>query len=387
MNGKTTIILGGGSGGVVVANKLRKKLNPEHRIVLINKEDNHIFYPSLPWLIFGWRRPEQIQRNLNSLNKKGIEFLKGAVQKIHTDKKSVVVNDKEIPYDYLVASLGAGLDETPFPKNSKICNFYGLEGAKMAQNALREFSSGKIVILISAIPFKCPAAPYELAFLVDSFFKNKGIRSNVEIKLYTPETLPMPTAGPKLGNKLKDMLEKRGIRYNTGHKFESVSEREIIFGDNKKAEFDLLLVVPPHRSPLVVKESGLSNESGWIPVDGETLKTNSENVYAIGDITSIKLPGQYESDKPLNLPKAGVFAHYQAEVVAENIASEIIGKKPDKKFTGNGYCIIELGNNIATFAQGNFYSLPRPHVTMYPPLRIWHWSRVWFKKWWLRHWF
>lgn len=387
MNGKTIVILGGGSGGVVVANKLRKRLGSEHRIILVDKEDNHLYYPSLLWLIFDWRRPEQIQRNLNSLTKKGIEFLKGTVEKILTDKKAVIVDGKEIPYDYLVVSLGAGLDETPFPKSPKICDFYCLEGAKMAQDALREFSSGKIVILISALPFKCPAAPYELAFLVDSFFKNKGIRGNVEIELYTPETLPMPTAGPKLGGKLKAMLEKRGIRFNPGHKFESVNEREIIFGDNKKAEFDLLLVVPPHKSPLVVKESGLSNESGWIPVDAETLKANSENVYAIGDITTIKLSGQYESGKPLNLPKAGVFAHYQAEVVAENIASEITGEKPDKKFTGKGYCIIELGNNIATFAQGNFYSLPHPHVTMYPPLRIWHWARIWFERWWLRHWF
>ena len=387
MKGKKIVILGGGSGGVVAANELKARLGPEHKIILIDRKDNHLFYPSLLWVIFGWRNEDEIQRDFNLLAKKGIEFLKGEVKKINPDKRIVLVDDQELSYDYLVISLGAELDTRPFPKTPKVYNFYCLEGAKLASGVVEKFTSGRVAVLIAGMPFKCPAAPYELAFLLDLFFKNKRIRDKVEIEIYTPEILPMPTAGPKMGNALKAMLEGHRIRFNPGYKFESIREEEIIFENDKKAEFDLLLVVPPHRGPGVVKDSGLANESGWIPVDSGTLKTRIENVYAIGDINTIKLPGQYESGKPLSLPKAGVFAHYEAEVVAENIAREISGHKADKKFPGNGYCFIELGNSVSGFASGDFYTLPYPKVRMYPPLGLWHWAKVFFERWWLWRWF
>src|SRR3990172_5346702 len=164
---------------------------------------------------------------------------------------------------------------------------------------------------------------------------------------------------------LKQMLESRQINFNPERKFKSVDEGKIYFEGDKTAEFDLLFVVPPHTAPDVVKKANLINESGWIPVDRETLKTKFENVYAIGDVTTIKLPGQYKPDKPLNLPKAGVFAHYQAETAAENIAREINGQKPDKIFSGDGYCFLELGNGSAGFAKGNFYAIPSPFMKMY----------------------
>jgi sulfide:quinone oxidoreductase len=137
----------------------------------------------------------------------------------------------------------------------------------------------------------------------------------------------------------------------------------------------------------VVKKANLVDGSGWIPVDGETLKTRFENVYAIGDITTIRLPGQYKPDKPLNLPKAGVFAHYQAEVLAHNISAEINGEKSDRKFSGNGYCFLELGDGLSGFAKGNFYTLPAPDVKMYKSSRAWHFAKVLFEKWWLWKWF
>lgn len=387
MNNKRIVILGGGSGGIVAANELRRTLSPEHKIILVDKGDSHLFYPSLLWLIFGWRRAEEIQRDFNLLAKKRIEFLKGTVEKILPDKKTVIVDGRELPYDYLVISLGAEFDKSPFPKTSKIYNFYCLEGAKLVRDVLPRFSSGKIAILIAGIPFKCPAAPYELAFLLDSFFKKREKRQRIEIAIYTPETLPMPTAGMRLGQALKAMLEERNIKFNPGYKFKSIQEEDITFENGKNAKFDLLLVVPPHRAPAFVKEAHFANEAGWIPVERESLKTKFEDVYAIGDITTIKLPGQHEPGKPLNLPKAGVFAHYQAEVVARNIASEICGAKPNKKFSGKGYCIIELDGAKAGFATGNFYTLPQPRVTMFPPLRIWHWARVYFERWWLWRWF
>lgn len=387
MDEKRVVILGGGSGGIVAANELRKRLDLKHRVILIDREENHLFYPSLLWLIFGWRKPEELQRRFSLLTKKGIEFVKGTVTKIEIEKKKVLVDSKEIDYDYLIISLGAEIDKTLLPKIPNIYNFYCLEGARLTGDAIQKFSSGKIIILISSLPFKCPAAPYEMGFLLDAFFKNKGIRDKIEIEIYTPENLPMSTAGPELGNLLVQILEKRAIKFNPGYKFESVREQEIIFGNNKKIAFDLLLAVPPHKAPMVVKEAGLTSETGWIPVDREIFKTKFDNVYALGDITTIKLPGQYEQGKVLNLPKAGVFAHYQAKIVAGNIASEIQGSKSEKKFSGTGYCFIELGSLVASFSKGNFYTQPCPQVKLYPPLKFWHWAKTAFEKWWFWRWF
>ena len=144
--------------------------------------------------------------------------------------------------------------------------------------------------------------------------------------------------------------------------------------------YDLLIGVPPHKCPDVVRESGLAGEAGWIPVDPRKLKTEYDNVYAIGDITDIKL------HSGLPLPKAGVFAHGQAEIVAENIALQIKGKERNKEFEGKGSCFIEIGGGLAGYASGNFYANPKPVVNLKKPGRMWHWSKILFERWWMRHW-
>lgn len=383
--GKTIAILGGGVGGLVAANILRRRLSREHRIVLVDRNEHHIFTPSLLWLIFDLRPLDRIQRSLKLLTKKLIDFIHGEVTEISPEKKRVAVNGKVIEYDYLIISLGAELKKNIYPKTERAYNFYCLEGARLAGETIRRFKYGRIVILIAGIPFKCPAAPYEMAFLLDSFFKDK--RDRVEIELWTPETLPMPAAGPVIGNAIKEMLRVRNIRFNPEHKVKTISEEKLVFENGATSEYDLLLIVPPHTAPEVVKKADLTDESGWIPVERESLKTRFENVYAIGDITTIKLPGQYKPDKPLNLPKAGVFAHEQAEAVAHNISAEINGEESYRKFSGKGYCFLELGNGLSGFARGNFYSLPAPEVKMHRSSRAWHLAKVLFERWWLWKWF
>ncbi len=193
----------------------------------------------------------------------------------------------------------------------------------------------------------------------------------------------MPVAGLATGNAVKQMVEKQGIRFHPQMKVTSINAKgkEVAFDNNQLVPYDLLIAIPPHRAPLVVKDSGLLSESGWIPVDARTLKTRYEGVYAIGDITTIMLP----IGKPL--PKAGVFAHYEAEAVAKNIASELEGSQPSHTFNGQGYCFLEMGGNRAGFAGGNFYAAPEPRVKMRRPGYHWHWGKVLFEKWWLRHWF
>ncbi len=383
--GKNIVILGGGTGGLVSASILRKRLSKEHRVILVDRNEYHLFTPSLPWFILGLRRQEEIKRDFKSLLRKGIDFIHGDVTEISPEKKRIAVNGKTMDYDYLIISLGVELKKTLYPKTERTYNFYCLEGARLAGEAIRKFKGGRIVILIAGVPFKCPAAPYEMAFLLDSFFKGK--RDQIQIELWTPETLPMPVAGPAIGNAITEMLKARNIRFNSEHKVKTISEEKIVFENGAISEYDLLLIVPPHTAPEVVKKANLVDDSGWIPVDKETLRTRFENLYAIGDITTIRLPGQYKPDKPLNLPKAGVFAHYQAEVVAHNISAEINGEKSVKKFSGQGYCFLELGDGRSGFARGNFYSLPAPRVKMYPDSRAWHIAKVLFEKWWMWKWF
>ena len=380
---KQILILGGGIGGLVVANKLRKKLGKEHKIILIDKNDKHIYAPSFLWLMLGRRNVEKIQKPLELLKRKGIIFVNEEITKIEPEKKIVKTTKNKFHYDYLIISLGAELaPEKVKGLSNGGYNLYQLDGVERLREDLKEFKGGKIAVVISSLPFKCPAAPYEAALLLDDYFKKRGIRKDIDLQIFTPETLPMPVAGQKIGKAVKQMLEEKGIIFNSEKKVNSIDgkNKTIIFEDNQKVQYDTLIYVPPHKAPDVVKNSKLTDETGWIPVDAKTLETKQKNIYAIGDITSIKLP-----DGKM-LPKAGVFAHYQAEVVANNIASEIIGKNYFKEFNGNGLCFLETGFGKAGFASGNFYAEKR-EIKMKKPSHIWHWSKILFEKYWFWRYF
>jgi sulfide:quinone oxidoreductase len=192
-----------------------------------------------------------------------------------------------------------------------------------------------------------------------------------------------------MGQALKQIIEGRGIAFHPQHKLASVDvkQRELVFEQGNRAAFDLLLAVPVHHSPRVVQEAGLTGETGWIPVDSRTLKSRFEGVYAVGDGTGIRLPGRHRPDVPLSLPKAGAFAHLQAEVVAHNVAAEITGAGAQREFGGKGYCFVELEHGLAAFAQGSFYIEPAPLVSMTRPSRRGYWGKMLFEKYWLWRWF
>ena len=189
----------------------------------------------------------------------------------------------------------------------------------------------------------------------------------------------MPVAGPVLGDAVKAMLKDRDIGYHPKVNLESIDpdRNELRFKDGAIAPFDLLVAVPPHRPPQALEKSGLGDETGWVPVDPLTLETKYENVYAIGDVTKIIL----SNGKPL--PKAGVFAHAEAKVVAQNIAAIILKTESSTEFNGLGSCWIEMGNGIAALANGNFYAKPDPLVELRHPRRLWHWGRGLFESYWL----
>lgn len=384
MSGKTVVILGAGTGGLVAANTLRKLLGREHRVILVDRGADHVFAPSYLWVMVGQRRPDQIKRPLERLNRKGIEFRQAEIQSIHPEDRVVKTSSGEITYDYLVIALGAETEIGMIPGLAEAAHdLYDLQGVQRLWNSLTEFRGGRVVVLVSRMPFKCPAAPYEAALLLRGFFEEHGLRDKVSLSVYTPEPQPMPVAGPEMGAAVSGVLADRGIHYVTKWTVKEADPagKYLRFENGEEVPFDLLVAVPPHRCPAVVRQSGLAGETGWVPVDAQTLQTAHQNVYALGDVTGIKLVSG------MMLPKAGVFAHYQAETIAKNIAAAIQGKPQAERFTGRGFCFIEMGHGVAGYASGDFYADPKPALQLRVPGRVWHWGKVLFEKWWLRHWF
>jgi len=382
--GKTIMVLGGGIGGIVTASLLRKKLNPEHRVVLVEREENYVFSPSFPWLMSGTRRRGDISRPRTKLAKSGVEIIKGDIESVNAEQRTVNVNNETLSCDYLVVALGAEMAAEKIPGLTEAGHtFYTLEGAENLNEARLKFSAGKIVVLVSSVPFKCPAAPVEAAMLLENDCRKRNIRDAVQIDLYTPEPGPMSLSGKENSKQLRAMVEAQNITYHPGCKVKEVDakKKQIIFENDETADFDLLAYVPPHVVPKALKDSGLVGESGWIPVDKYTMATKFPNVYAIGDVTGIKL----SVGKPL--PKAGVIAHGQAEVVVHNLIKEITGEGTTKQFEGHGACFIETGGGKAGMGNGNFYAEPAPQMKLHKPGYFMHLGKVAFEKYWLFKWF
>lgn len=330
----TVVILGGGVGGVVAAVELKKRVNGSHRVVLVDRTAQHLFSPSLLWLMLGLREGRQITRDLGSLERKGIEVIRAEVEGIDLKAQRVGTSTGEVPYDYLVIALGADVVPEAMPGLAEAAhNVYTLRGAETLRNALRGFEGGRVAVAIASLPFKCPAAPYEAAMLMEAAFTRKGIRSRVELNVYTPETLPMPVAGPEMGRQVKDLVESKEIGFHPQLKLAGVDagRKTLRFDGGREERFDFLLAIPPHRPPRAIRETGITNEAGWIPVDKWSMETPVENVYALGDVTAIKLANG------LMLPKAGVFAHAQAKAVAERLAARLKGTTCEARFKGDGY--------------------------------------------------
>ena len=386
MAGKTVLILGGGVGGLVAANELRRHLSREHRIVLVEKNALHAFAPSFLWLMTGDRTVEQITRPVRQLVQSGVEVIQAEARGIDLSRRWVEADTQRLTYDYLIISLGAELAPEVIPGLAEGAHtFYTLDGTVKLRDALRVFDGGRVAVVVSALPYKCPGAPPEGAMLIADFFTRRRLRGKVDLHLFTPEPQPMPVAGPLLGGAVRQMLETKGVTFHPMHKLTAVKPqtRELFFEGKEPVRYDLLVAIPPHRGPHLIRQAGLANEAGWIPVDRATLITRHEKVYALGDVTAIPIPGRWKAEVPLMLPKAGVFAHAQAEVVAHRIAAEITGAGVSEAFCGDGYCMLEAGGGLAGFAFGNFFAEPSPEVQLRKIGRAWHVGKVLFEQWWL----
>jgi sulfide:quinone oxidoreductase len=377
---RTALVLGAGLGGISAAQSLRKYLPATDRVILVDRAAEHVYQSSLPWVLAGRRAVAQISRPTKDAARRGIEFVHGEVSAIAAAERRVFVDGKELRGDALVIALGAEYDLTAVPGLAEAGHcFYTKEGAESGRRALADFSGGRIAVVTATPQYKCPAAPYEAALLVEGDLRRRGLREKSHIEFHAAEPGPMLTAGAEVSAALRQILADHGIAYHPGRQVTKVdaATRRLQFADATQADFDLLLYVPPHRAPAVIREAGLTDNSGWIPVERHTLATRFDGVHAIGDAVVLPLA----MGRPL--PKAGVFANAQGRIVAHNIAAAWTGRGKLRRFDGFGTCFVETGDGRAGMGRGNFYAEPLPAVKLRSPSWLWHGAKVLFERYWL----
>lgn len=362
--GREVVVLGAGFGGLAAAVELRRLLPNDDRILLIDRRDKFSMGFMNLWLMTGEiASPRECLYPLKGVEKRGVVFVNEEIVGIDAGRKRVRTVENVYEADKLVIALGAeyALDAVPGFRETAY-NFYELMGAYAAQNALKEFAGGRVAVLITRTPFKCPPAPYEAAFLVDAYMRRRKIRDKVSIDVYTPEPQPMPAAGKHVGQAVQTLMAEKGIGFHPRKVVRGIdSSRKTIVFEDGEASFDLLLGVPVHRAPQVVRDAGLVDETGWIPVNPYTMETGFEDVYAVGDVVAVKLKNG------MFLPKAGVFAEGMGISVARRIAADLLGQDVDGLFDGRGECFVEVGDGYAGKGVANFYADPVPEVVFEPP--------------------
>jgi sulfide:quinone oxidoreductase len=359
--GKRILILGAGFGGLAAATELRKSLEPDHRVIVIDKKKSFMMGLVKLWILDGSRRLEESQTPLDGLNAKGIEYLNDEVDKIDLASSRVQArNHGWLEYDYLIVALGAELaPDRVAGFAGRGCNLYDAQQIPSLREKLLGLQRGKVAIAIMGMPYKCPPAPYEASLLIDNMLTRHGTRSNIEIDFYAPAPVALPVAGPQISANVVEMLSQRGIQFHPSHKLKSVTDDKLEFENGSNADYDVLVGIPPHKVPEIVKSSGLA-EGEWVAIDRNTMKTKFKNVFAIGDVTEIKLGA-------LALPKAGVFAEEQAKVAARQIIDEISGRPAIARFAGLGYCFMDVGNGRAGYLEGDFFNPAGPSLRLKAP--------------------
>ena len=310
---------------------------------------------------------------MKNLLRKDLEIINEEVISINPETRTVYTNSQTLQADYLIIAMGSEL----YPENipgftESSLNLFDTEAAFTIHRKLKYFTKGKIAFLITRTPFRCPPAPYEGAMLTEWFMRQKGVRQDVEISIYTPEKQPMLVAGPQIGEKFCQLLKSHNINYYPEHSVAKIDGKsnKIFFSNNAEADYDLLIAVPPHGAPKSIVDSGLTDSSGYIPVHPQTMQllenvdeltTRYPQVYAIGDNAAIRLLNG------MLLPKAGVFAEDQAHIVARNIAAQIKGDKQSTLFNGRGICYVDVGDGMAAEGSGDFYAYPAPWINLEMP--------------------
>lgn len=375
------LILGGGSAGTMLANHLCR-LKKNFDITVIEPDEYHLYQPGLLFLPFGETKEEKILRKREKTFLKPVHWVKNRVKEVQPEKRTVILEDNtQLTYDVLVIATGAHLDfsetEGLLEKDwyIKRFDFYTLEGAKNLQKALKNFHSGTLVVNVIDMPIKCPVAPLEFVFLADAYFRKKGVRKNVQIKLVTP--LDGAFTKPIASKMLQKILEQKNIEIITEFNTGRVEDRELVSWDERRVAFDLLVVIPLHSGAAFLKNTDLVDDLGFVRVNKHTLQQEKyPEIFALGDVTNVPAS------------KAGSVAHFEAEGLAQNIVNFISGKPLVEDFDGHANCFIETGQGKATLIDFSYDTEPLPgkypHSVLGPFSllkinRINHWGKLAFR--------
>jgi sulfide:quinone oxidoreductase len=364
------VIVGGGTGGTILANNLARRLNGEVRsgkvrLTLLSDTDRHMYQPGLLYVAFGQMTPDQLYRDEASLLEPSIDFQVDPVTDFDLERNRVrTKSGKTHDYDILVIATGARIvpDEVPGMREGAE-TFYTEEGAVRLHKRLMEFKGGTVAMVVS-IPHKCPVAPVEAIFMLHDFFKARGIRDKVKLQYKYPVNHVHATAN--VARWAKPEFDRAGIEYETLFNVREVDpvKRIVYSEEGTECKYDLLIAIPPHRGMETVEQNKLG-QGGWIPTDRFKLTMNGhDNVYVIGDASNVPVS------------KTGSAAHFEAEVVAENIASMIKTGTPVREYDGRVYCFIEAGYDRATYNAFDYVNLP----DLKPPSKSIHWFKVAYNK-------
>jgi sulfide:quinone oxidoreductase len=381
---KRVVILGAGTGGTIMANLLRRRLRKsEWAITVVDRDNDHYYQPGFLFIPFGFYKREDIVKPRSKFLPRGVEFIVSEVDRIDPAANEVVFLDgSRIAYDTLIVATGAEIvpAETPGMLDGwrdTIFDFYTPDGAAALAEKLKALPGGRIVIHVNETPIKCPVAPLEFAFFCDDCLRRHHRRDKIELVYVTP--LPGAFTKPVASKALGALLDEKRVQIVTDFNAERIdaAARKIIGYDGREITYDLLVTVPTNMGSEMIERSGLGNEFRFLPTDPHTLRSKKhENIFAIGDAT----------DLPTS--KAGSVAHFQAEILAENVLRAIEGKPLEPAFDGHSNCFVEAGKRKAILIDFNYDVEPLPGLFPFPvvgpmpllkPSRINHWGKLVFR--------
>jgi sulfide:quinone oxidoreductase len=369
------VIIGGGVGGTLVANLLVRKLRREvdrreASVTVVDADGEHVYQPGFMYIAMGHERSERLRRPERSLLDRRVQLEVGRVMRVDESSQQVLLEDgRRLGYEQLILASGSRIvPEEVEHFDTEAHHFYGAEAAMRLRRALDAFDGGQIVIGIAGMPYKCPPAPLEVAFLIEHELRERGLRDRSTLHYCSP--IGRAFTIESVSEMATPILAEKSIELHTFFNVETIDPERKVIGslEGEELAYDLLILVPPHRGAQFLVDSGLAMGSGWLPTDQHTLQVGGRsNVYALGDAT----------DLPLS--KAGSTAHFEAPVVAERVAATVQGRTPTGKhasYEGKVMCFFEVGDGKGTLLQFDYEHPPRPPK----PNRLWHLGKLVFNK-------
>ena len=382
---KRLLVLGGGTAGTMVVNRLRSRLaRDQWQITVVEQRETHYYQPGYLFIPFGTYAPREVTKPVRRFIPHGVDLVRGEIERVEPGTNTVtLVDGTELGYDQLVIATGTTPrpDQTPGMQGGEwrksIHDFYTFEGAVALGEKLKTWRGGRLVVHIVDMPIKCPVAPLEFTFLVDSYFRDKGVRDQVELVYVTPLSgaFTKPVASKHLGG----MLEERNVTVEPDFIVERIDpDAKVLVGyDEREVPFDLLVTVPLNMGADFVARSGLGDELNYVKVDKHTLlSTEFDNIFAIGDASNIPAS------------KAGSVAHFSVDIFTHNFMRHIKGLSMDEEFDGHANCFVESGDGKGLLIDFNYETepltgkYPLPGVGPFNLLgesKVNHWGKLMFR--------